>query len=86
MNPIIAYRERKTCAPNDVPTCEHGRWTFARADFKTRRYEVALPRRCLCSKVRLAQGRPPQPAHPARDQRWRVLYRRRAAVEREFGR
>jgi hypothetical protein len=24
VNPVIAYRERKTCAPDDVPTYEHG--------------------------------------------------------------
>jgi len=63
--PIIAQiRQMKAKTLDDVPTCEHVR----RGRLQAQGNEVALFVRFLPAEVRLAQGRPAEPAHPARDE------------------
>jgi hypothetical protein len=42
--PIVAQiRQQKAKTMDDVPTCEHGRWTFAGADFKRKATKWRCP-------------------------------------------
>jgi hypothetical protein len=70
----------------DTPRCEHGFWTFAGADFKRH----AAKRRCPTGegspKSKWVKGSRRNSLIPRETNRWRSLYRGRAAVEREFGR
>jgi hypothetical protein len=52
---------------------------------QARRVQVALPDRGVRSEVPLDQSPRMQPLIPRDSERWRDLYRGRAAVEREFG-
>jgi hypothetical protein len=63
-------------------------WRLAlrRIGLQARRGQVALPDRRMPARLGLDQGVSPAPADPARDSPLHRLYRRRAAVEREFGR
>ncbi|MGH3134273.1 MAG: transposase [Gaiellaceae bacterium] len=85
--PIIAQiQARNARTPDDVPTCEHGRWTFAGADFKRKATKWRCPSgACQPKSVWLKADRR-NPLVPRETKRWRELYRGRAAVEREFGR
>ena len=85
--PIIAQiQARNARTADDVPTCEHGRWTFAGADFKRKRTKWRCPSgECEPKSVWLKADRR-NPLIPRTTKRWRDLYRGRAAVEREFGR
>jgi hypothetical protein len=85
VHPVIAYRERTTCAPDDVPTCEHGRWTFAGADFKRKATKWRCPSETCSPKSLWIKADRRNPVIPRESKRWRDLYRGRAAVEREFG-
>ncbi|MGH3110608.1 MAG: transposase, partial [Gaiellaceae bacterium] len=85
VNPVIAYRERKTGSPDDVPTCGHGRWTFAGADFKRGATKWRCPSGACAPKSIWLKGDRRNPLIPRETKRWRDLYRGRAAVEREFG-
>ena len=68
------------------PTCEHGTWTFAGADFQRKRTKWRCPTgRCSPKSVWRKASRL-HPLIPRETPRWRSLYRARAAVEREFGR
>src|SRR3954454_4425323 len=62
------------------------RMDVRRSALQARRYQVALPHGRAQTRLNVDQGRPAAPADPPRDARWTTLYRRRAAVEREFGR
>lgn len=68
------------------PTCEHGEWTFAGADFKRK----ATKWRCPTGECRPAstwvKADRLHPLIPRETARSRKLYRSRGAVEREFGR
>lgn len=85
--PIIAQiRARNAATPDDVPTCEHGRWTFAGADFGRKATKWRCPTgECSPKSVWLKADRR-NPLVPRETKRWRDLYRGRASVEREFGR
>lgn len=85
--PIIAQiRARNAATPDDVPTCEHGRWTFAGADFGRKATKWRCPTgECPPKSVWLKADRR-NPLIPRETKRWRDLYRGRASVEREFGR
>jgi DDE family transposase len=75
VHPVIAYRERTTCASDDVPTCEHGRWTFAGADFKRGATKWRCPDgRCAPKSVWIKTDRR-NPIIPRETKRWRDLYR-----------
>lgn len=68
------------------PSCEHGMWTFAGADFKLKRTKWRCPtEECRPRSVWRKASRL-HPLIPRETKRWRDLYRGRAAVERAFGR
>jgi len=85
--PVIAQiQARNARTQDDVPTCEHGRWTFAGADFKRKATKWRCPSgECQPKSVWLAADRR-NPLIPRSTKRFGDLYRGRAAVEREFGR
>jgi Transposase DDE domain len=81
--PIIPLRNLGKTAPLE---CEHGRLTFAGADFKRKRSKWRCPTgECQPKSVWVKADRR-TPLIPRSTKRWADLYRGRAAVEREFGR
>jgi transposase len=79
-SPLVKRGEHKP------PTCEHGEWMFAGADFKRK----ATTWRCPAGECQPASTwvKPDRlhPLIPRETERSRKLYRSRGAVEREFGR
>ena len=68
-----------------APTCGHGTWTFAGADFKRGASKWRCPTGECTPKSAWIKASRMQPLIPRDSKRWRDLYRGRAAVEREFG-
>jgi hypothetical protein len=67
------------------PTCEHGEWRFAGADSKRRASKWRCPTgECKPASVWIKANRL-HPLIPRETPRWSALHRRRASVEREFG-
>jgi hypothetical protein len=67
-------------------TCEHGTWTFAGADYGRKATKWRCPTRgCKPASVWIKADRL-HPLIPRETPRFTALYRRRASVEREFGR
>jgi hypothetical protein len=58
----------------------------ARIGQQARRFQVALPERRVQACLGVDQGFRLHPLISRETPRWSALYRRRAAVEREFGR
>ena len=79
--------QRARGPPASCPqTCEHGRWTFAGADFGRKATKWRCPTsECQPKSVWLKADRR-NPLIPRETKRWGDLYRGRAAIEREFGR
>jgi hypothetical protein len=71
---------------HSAPTCGHGAWTFAGADFKRKRTKWRCPSGECSPKSVWVKANRLRPLVPRETRRWRDLYRGRAAVEREFGR
>ena len=69
-----------------APPCEHGRWTFAGADFKRNAAKWRCPTGECQPKSAWVKADRRYPLVPRDSKRLRDLYRGRAAVEREFGR
>src|SRR5215218_7336297 len=68
------------------PTCEHGTWTFAGADYNRGATKWRCPTgECKPASVWVKADRL-HPLIPRETLRYRKLYRGRGAVEREFGR
>jgi hypothetical protein len=68
------------------PTCEHGEWRFAGADRKRKASKWRCPTgECKPASVWIKADRM-HPLIPYKAERWKGLYRRRASVERAFGR
>lgn len=71
---------------NKPPSCEHGEWRFAGADHKRKATKWRCPTaECKPASVWVKEDR----LHsliPRETDRWKRLYRRRASVERAFGR
>jgi len=86
--PVTPLRETPAVKRGDhhAPTCEHGEWTFAGADFKRRATKWRCPTgECKTASTWIKADR----LHtliPRDSKRSRDLYRSRGAVEREFGR
>jgi transposase len=69
-----------------TPTCEHGDWRFAGADYGRKATKWRCPTgECKPASVWIKAERM-FPLIPRETPRWKSLYRSRAAVEREFGR
>jgi IS5 family transposase len=68
------------------PSCEHGEWRFAGADQKRNACKWRCPtEECKPASVWIKADRL-HPLIPRETLRWKGLYRRRASVERAFGR
>ncbi|HEV7615415.1 MAG TPA: transposase [Solirubrobacterales bacterium] len=86
--PMIPLRQTPDVKRGDhaPPTCSHGEWTFAGSDRKRGASKWRCPTgECKPASTWLAADR----LHtlvPRSTKRWKAGYRKRAAVEREFGR
>jgi len=68
------------------PTCEHGTWTFAGSDRKRGASKWRCPT-AECKPVSTwIKAHRLHPLIPHKSKRWNSTYRKRVAVEREFGR
>lgn len=68
------------------PTCQHGEWKFAGADRTRRASKWRCPSgECVPASTWIKADRL-HPLMPRNSKRWKAAYRKRAAVEREFGR
>jgi len=68
------------------PTCSHGKWKFAGADRRRGATKWRCPTgKCKPASTWVAADRL-HPLIPRETKRWKAGYRKRAAVEREFGR
>ena len=88
MQPIIPLRQTIGVARGDhkPPTCEHGEWRFAGSDSKRGASKWCCPTgECKPASV-WVKGDRLHPLIPRETSRFTALYRRRASVEREFGR
>jgi hypothetical protein len=87
VRPVVPFVARGTHgrAPT-FPECEHGRWTFAGADFKRGASKWRCPTGECQPKSKWLKADRHHPLIPRETRRWKDLYRGRAAVEREFGR
>lgn len=86
--PVIPLRETPAVKRGEhkPPKCEHGEWRFAGADKKRDATKWRCPTgECQPASVWIKAERL-HPLIPRETLRWRKLYRRRASIERAFGR
>ncbi len=86
--PVIPLRKTPAVKRGEdkPPTCEHGEWRFAGADHKRNACKWRCPTgECKPASVWIKADRL-HPLIPRETLRWKGLYRRRASVERAFGR
>jgi hypothetical protein len=88
ISPVTALRktERVKRGEHRAPTCEHGTWTFAGADYKRKATKWRCPTGECRPASRWVKADRLHPLIPRETERSRKLYRSRGAVEREFGR
>jgi len=86
--PVTALRKtgRVKAGEHKPPSCEHGEWTFAGADYRRRATKWRCPTGECTPKSRWVKADRLHPLIPRESKRSRDLYRSRGAVEREFGR
>ena len=88
VRPIIPLTKSPGVKRGDhhTPRCGHGEWRFAGADYGRKATKWRCPTsECKPASVRIKADRM-FPLIPRETPRFTALYRRRAAVEREFGR
>lgn len=86
--PVIPLRQTPDVkrGADKPPCCEHGEWRFAGADKKRNATKWRCPTvECKPVSVWIKADRL-HPLIPRETRRWKGLYRRRASVERAFGR
>jgi hypothetical protein len=86
--PLIPLRQTPDVKRGDdaPPSCSHGEWTFAGSDRKRGASKWRCPTgECKPASTWVAADRL-HPLIPRETKRWKAAYRKRAAVEREFGR
>jgi hypothetical protein len=86
--PLIPLRQTTAVKNGEhlPPTCEHGTWKFAGSDRKRGASKWRCPTgECTPASTWVAADRL-HPLIPRETKRWKAAYRKRAAVEREFGR
>lgn len=86
--PLIPLRKTKAVKEGKhlPPECKHGTWTFAGSDRKRGASKWRCPTgECKPASTWIAASRL-HPLIPRSTKRWKAGYRKRAAVEREFGR
>jgi hypothetical protein len=88
IRPIIPLRQTGfvVAGKHRPPTCEHGTWTFAGSDAKRGASKWRCPTGECSPASRWIRADRLHTLVPRTTDRWRTLYRSRAAVEREFGR
>jgi transposase, IS5 family len=86
--PIIPIKETPDVkrGEHEPPTCEHGRWNYAGADFKRKLTKWRCPTGECQPRSLWRKACRLHPLVPRETKRWRDLYRGRASVERAFGR
>lgn len=87
-HPVVKLRQTQAVKRGDhkPPTCEHGTWTFAGSDAKRGASKWRCPTGECKPASRWVKADRLHPLIPRETPRWRKLYSRRAAVERQFGR
>lgn len=86
--PIIPLKETGAVKAGKhlPPTCEHGTWAFAGSDRKRGASKWRCPTgECKPASTWITVDRL-HPLVPRETKRWKAMYRKRASVEREFGR
>jgi IS5 family transposase len=86
--PLIPLKQTPDVKRGDhrPPTCSHGEWTFAGADRRRGATKWRCPTgECAPASTWIKADRL-HPLIPRETKRWKAGYRKRAAVEREFGR
>jgi len=86
--PLIPLRQTTAVKNGEhlPPTCSHGTWVFAGSDRKRGASKWRCPTgECKPASVWVKADRL-HPLVPRESKRWKVAYRKRASVEREFGR
>ncbi|MEX1141416.1 MAG: transposase [Thermoleophilaceae bacterium] len=86
--PIIPLRQTGAVKRGDhlPPACEHGPWRFAGSDYNRGAAKWRCPTgECKPASTWIKADRL-HPLIPRESLRWKGLYRKRASVEREFGR
>jgi len=88
VRPIIPLRQTTAVARGDhkPPTCDHGEWTFAGADYTRKATRWRCPTGDCKPASRWVKMDRLHPLVPRETARFKSLYKRRGAVEREFGR
>jgi hypothetical protein len=88
VRPIIPLRETPGVKRGDhrAPTCDHGEWRFAGTDYRRKATKWRCPTGECKPASRWVKADRLHPLIPRETPRFTALYRRRAAVEREFGR
>jgi len=85
--PVIPLRETKAVKAGEhlPPLCDHGEWKFAGSDRKRGASKWRCPTgECKPASTWIKADRL-HPLIPYKSKRWKAMYRKRAAVEREFG-
>jgi IS5 family transposase len=88
IDPVIPLKQTPAVKRGEhkPPSCEHGEWTFAGADRKRKAAKWRCPTgECKPASVWIKADRL-HPLIPYKAERWKRLYRKRASVERGFGR
>ena len=86
--PLIPLRQTPDVkrGEDSPPTCSHGEWVFAGSDRKREASKWRCPTgECKPASTWLKADRL-HPLIPRNSKRWKAAYRKRASVEREFGR
>jgi len=88
VRPIIPLKQTPAVKRGDhnPPTCEHGEWRFAGADYTRKATKWRCPTGECQPASRWVKADRLHPLIPRETLRWKGLYRGRASVEREFGR
>jgi DDE family transposase/transposase-like protein DUF772 len=86
--PLIPLRQTTSVKNGEhlPPTCSHGVWTFAGADRKRGAAKWRCPTGECSPASKWRKACRLHPLVPRESDRWKAAYRKRAAVEREFGR
>jgi hypothetical protein len=85
--PVVPMRETGAVKKGEhlPPLCDHGTWTFAGSDRKRGASKWRCPTgECKPASTWIKADRL-HPLIPYKSKRWKAMYRKRSAVEREFG-
>jgi IS5 family transposase len=88
IRPVICLKETARVKRGDhkPPTCEHGEWRFAGADYDRKATKWRCPTGKCTPASKWVKADRLHPLIPRETPRWKALYRGRASVERGFGR